>query len=147
MVLKMPRPWSHPTTGMFYYRARIPSDISNKVLGESLSVVIADGVVSKTTLGTGPVKLSLHTKDARVAKVRHASVEALVQKRWEAVRQGPVELTHKQVRALAGEWYLALTREHEDEPGSVVGWDATRDVLIDGLQYLDPESDGTDAPA
>ncbi len=147
MVLRMPRPWSNPKTGMFYYRARIPTDISKNVLGESLTVVVADGVVSKTTLGTGPVKLSLHTKDARVAKVRHALVEALVQKRWEAVRQGPAELTHKQALALAGEWYRALVGQHEDEPGSEVGWDATRDVLIEGLEHLDPESDGSESPA
>ncbi len=147
MVIRMPRPWSHPKTGMFYFRARIPADISNKVLGESLTVVIADGVVSKTKLGPGPVKLSLHTKDSRVAKVRHASVEALIQKRWDAVRQGPAELSHKQLRALAGEWHRALVRQHEDEPGSEVGWDATRDVLIDALRYLYPDSDGSEAPA
>lgn len=147
MVLRMPRPWSNPETGMFYYRARIPTDISKNVLGESLTVVVADGVVSKIKLGTGPVKVSLHTKDAGVAKVRHASVEAALRKRWEAVRQGPVELTHKQVLALAGEWYRALVSSHEDEPGSEVGWDAYRDVLINGLQYLDPDSDGSDAPA
>lgn len=147
MVIRMPRPWSHPTTGMFYYRARIPTDISRNVLGESLTVVVADGVVSKIKLGTGPVKVSLQTKDIATAKARHAAVEAHLRQRWDAVRRGPVELSHRQILALAGEWYRALVGRHEDEPGNEVGWDTYRDVLIDGLQYLDPESDGFDAPA
>jgi hypothetical protein len=113
---------------MFYYRARIPADIAKQVLGQSITVAVADGLVAKITLGTGPVKVSLQTKDAGTAKVRHASVEALLRSRWDAVRRGPVELSHKQVLALAGEWYRSLVNEHEDEPGSEAGWDAYRDA-------------------
>lgn len=128
MVLSMARPWKHPDTGVFYLRRRVPADLVPAV-GRTL------------------VKRSLATKDPQEARTRHAEALARLEREWEALRSGPVDLTHKEVRALVGRWYGWFIARHEDEPGDdPEGWGMVVDQLrqLDSwtLDHRDPEADG-----
>lgn len=51
------------------------------------------------------------------------------------VGQAPLRLSPRQARALAGEWYKALAAQHDENPGTVEGWE---DTAIEPL--IDPDS-------
>jgi hypothetical protein len=115
VIIQMSQPWRHPKTGVLYFRGRVPSDLVRFLSGRSIAVDV-EGVASTVKLGS-LVKVSLRTKDAAQARLRHASVQVQLQQRWAAARKGAVSLTHKDLVALAGEWYRDLVHEHHEEPG------------------------------
>ncbi|KAB0264357.1 tyrosine-type recombinase/integrase [Microvirga brassicacearum] len=120
MALSMARPSRDKKTGVWYLRQRPPADIKAKVLGGSVTIPIGDGFrvikVGET------VEASLGTKDANVAKERHAQADATLRKLWEAHRHGPQRLTQKQVQALAGKLYFLLAETMGDDPGRPETW-------------------------
>lgn len=144
MILQMSRPCKHPKTGVLYYRARVPGDVLERAAGERVTIAVAD---IETTIRIAPqIKVSLRTKDAPEARLRHASVQAQMLERWKGWRDGAVTLTHQQIHALAGRAYRELIESWAAEPGSRHGWDAFMDVLIEGLSHLYPASDSITAP-
>src|SRR5262245_30610995 len=102
----MSRPWCHPKTGVWYYRGRMPSDLTAAAAGERLVVEVA-GETSAVKLAP-IIKVSLRTKERAQAQLRHASVQAQIHQRWAAARKGAVSLTARDVEALAGLWYHDL---------------------------------------
>ncbi|MGH1591032.1 hypothetical protein ACRBEV_25025 [Methylobacterium phyllosphaerae] len=70
------------------------------------------------------VKFSLRTRDGEVATVLRLHALAVVEKRWQAVRDGPATLSHKQLVALAGEVYRLVTSRFEENPGTPDDWAA-----------------------
>ncbi|MGD9803443.1 MAG: DUF6538 domain-containing protein [Hyphomicrobiaceae bacterium] len=139
----MAQPWRHPTTGVWYYRARLPSDLLQVLSGRSFSVDVA-GLTSTVKLGP-TVKVSLKTKDIAEARLRHSSVSAQVEARWATARQAPAGLSHREIHEIAGEWYRDFVGQHEDEPGPTEQWSIFQDLLLDGAAYLDPTSDGVES--
>ncbi len=97
MVLRMPRPKAHPTTGIYLFRKRVPEAL-------------------RSILGKTEEKISLRTRDPAEAKIAHARVSVEVEERWHRLAQGPQSLSHRQAEAIAGEIYRSLMAEHHDDP-------------------------------
>lgn len=129
MIIRMSQPWRHPKTGILYFRARLPADLAEPLAGRTLTLDVAGD--SSTIRLNGWIKVSLRTKDVREARLRHASVQAQLQMRWQAARIGEQTLTNKQIHEIAGSWYRDLVREHEDDPGDVEQWVLYQDLLSD----------------
>ncbi len=105
MGLRMASPWKHPATGSYYLRERIPQDLAGKLKGRKVAVPVG-GQDRQVTLNE-TVKVSLGTKEPKVARELYREAAAAVQEMWTRFRQegatGPVRLTHRQVLELAGE--------------------------------------------
>ena len=79
---------------------------------------------------------SLHTKDIGEAKVEFLRVAAEIEAEWaardlEIMAATGVErprLTHREIHALAGEFYRWLVARHEDNPGAAAKWQAEVDI-------------------
>ena len=70
MVLKMPRPFKKPETGVYYYRRIVPDEL-------------------RPIVGKTEERRSLKTKDPKVAARRFGEVAAKVAAEWEELRRGP----------------------------------------------------------
>ena len=117
----MPQPWKHPKTGVYYFR---------KVVPERLRRVV----------GRREIKLSLRTKDLREAKLRYPEAAARVDQMLQRANGGTVRLTHKQILALAGEWYRRELAAREEEPGHPDDLALEADIVIDKCEgSLTPE--------
>jgi len=125
----MSQPWRHPKTGILYFRSRLPADVAESLAGRTFTLDVAGGAT--TIRLNGWIKVSLRTKDHGEARLRHASVQAQIQSRWQAARNGTQSLTNRQVHEIAGDWYRDLVREHEDDPGDVEQWELFQDLLSD----------------
>ena len=110
MVLHMSRPWRHPETRVWHWRGRLPADVKQALDGEKMTVEVA-GEASIITLRP-TTKVTLRTKDDSAARLRHASVQLQMEKRWQAERGGVVSLSHRDIHALAGVWYRELISTH-----------------------------------
>lgn len=120
MSITMPGPWKHPTTAMLYLKQRVPADLRNVAKGMILHIPV-DGTLWAVRVGD-QVKVSLRTKDVATAKLRHREADDAVQGHWMRLRRDVVDLSHKQILALAGEAARAIVRAFEDEPGSPQIW-------------------------
>lgn len=103
MVLQMPRPFKHPKTGVYYFRARVPADLVAQV-------------------GRKEVKVTLGTKDPALAKQLFSDKEREFETRWKSFRAKPEPLPHRQIVGLAGKLYLQFMAPLEDEPGEPELW-------------------------
>ncbi|WP_181443866.1 DUF6538 domain-containing protein [Rhodobacter capsulatus] len=124
MGLKMPAPVLIGST--YYLRVHVPADVAPKVRGKSVSVPVAG--MSCVVRINGPVKVSLRTKDAKEAKARFAAAHAALEAHWEAVRNGPQALTHKQSLALAGALRAFWVDAFDEDPGSPKRWQNVQEV-------------------
>jgi integrase len=126
MGLRMASPWKHPQTGTYYLRERVPLDLVDGVRGRRVTVPV-NGQPRQVMLGEF-VKVSLGTKEPKIAKDLYRDSAAAVAEMWQRFRQeaatGPVRLTGKQVEGLAGQYYRELLAAYEENPGSADGWDA-----------------------
>ncbi|PUB15386.1 DUF6538 domain-containing protein [Yoonia sediminilitoris] len=103
MVLQMSRPHKNSKSGVYYFRQKTPADV-------------------RRTFGKAEVIRSLRTKNAEVAKERHAEEsrkQALV---WQSLRAAPATIPHKQLVAITGDYYRSLNEMVEDEPGESSLW-------------------------
>ena len=113
IILRMPRPRKHPTTEIYYFTVRVPSDLIEKI-------------------GKRVYNESLGTKDPDVAKELFAQRYARAKREEALLRTGPTPLTEKQTQALAGEYYRHVRSQHEDNPGDPEEWSAS----LDGSEEL-----------
>ena len=109
----MPQPFKHPKSNVFYYR---------KVIPQALRVTLG---------GRTEFRISLRTKDLREAKRRYPEQAAKVEAILAQAGGGPATLTHKQVIALAGRWYIQKLDEYDANPGDPLGWEVWADGLRD----------------
>jgi hypothetical protein len=82
----------------------------------------------RALVGQREEKVSLGTRDPRLARVLHAAKATEVEARWaglraEAAPNPVVKLTDKQEWALAGEIYRRHFAALKDNPGPVEGWE------------------------
>jgi hypothetical protein len=112
-----------PGTTFIQFRKRIPQDVLSKARGASLAIPVGDEV-SHTVVGAraGEIAVSLRTRDQREAKERQARVIVYLDGVWQSLREGPKQLSHKQIQALAGEVHKQLVASFEDDPGSPEAW-------------------------
>lgn len=108
MVLRMPTPYRHPKTGMFWMRQDIPPHL-------------------RPYVGKGTIRVSLGTKDDGEAK----RLAPAVQERFNAViasakaqHEGrAAALSLREVDSVLGEWYRQQVARWESEPGEAHRWD------------------------
>jgi hypothetical protein len=101
MALPMARPLKRGN--VYYLRERIPADVLSKARGRTLTLPSdAGGGTFSIRQRTHTVKASLRTREPAICKQRHSAALAYLKRYWQALREGPRHLTHKQVVALAG---------------------------------------------
>eukprot|EP01012_Entosiphon_sulcatum_P019577 TRINITY_DN24491_c0_g1_i1.p1 TRINITY_DN24491_c0_g1~~TRINITY_DN24491_c0_g1_i1.p1 ORF type:complete len:148 (-),score=2.34 TRINITY_DN24491_c0_g1_i1:17-460(-) len=120
MGLRMPAPWRHPRTGVYYLRVRVPADLPSAI-GQRISLPVGEGWRG-VRIGEA-VKVSLDTREPAEAKRRHHEAMAHLERLFAAARQGPVSLPHKDIVALAGEAHVDAVAAMEGDPVlSAAGW-------------------------
>lgn len=133
MGLRMATPWQHPDSGTYYLNQRVPTDLVAKAKGRTVVITIS-GQAFSVKLGH-TAKLSLRTKEPKLAKERFREAAAAVEELWRVMRQesqdGPVNLTTKQIEALAGEYYRDLCQRFDDEPGDPAAWAMAMELAED----------------
>lgn len=126
MPLAMARPTRRKGSSKHQFRKRVPLDVLRKARGQPMAFRLpaAEGgqEVIVTTRVSAEITFSLRTDDDDLGKERQAAVLAQFGEFCRRVRQGPLTLSHKQIVALAGEWYREWIAELEDEPGSPAVW-------------------------
>lgn len=120
MSLRMPGPWKHPKTGVYYLRQRAPTDLKDFPLDGKVAIPVGGAI--KTVKAGATVKVSLATKDREEAKKRHREADAALHEYWQRFREGPQPLSTKQVQALAGILYARLVGMMDSEPGEEGIW-------------------------
>ena len=120
MSIAMPSPWKHPTTSMLYLKQRVPADLTVVARGITLHIPVA-GTPYPVRVGD-QVKISLRTKEVAVAKLRYREADDALQMQWQRLRSDVVDLSHKQILALAGEAARATVQAFEDDPGPPEIW-------------------------
>ncbi|PDT06937.1 DUF6538 domain-containing protein [Rhizobium sp. M1] len=90
-----------------HFVKRIPADLHKRLVGRTLVIPLANDTVDfKVTPSTQSIRFSLRTANPAEAKVRQAEALAYIEQYLEAVRNGrPIQLTLRQISALAGEFY------------------------------------------
>ncbi|TPK36353.1 DUF6538 domain-containing protein [Mesorhizobium sp. B2-5-3] len=120
MSLRMPGPWKHPKTGIYYLRQRAPTDLKNTPMTGQVAIPVGD--IIRTVKAGAVIKVSLDTKDPAEAKKRHREADAALHEFWQRFREGPQPLTTKQIQALAGILYARLVDMMDSEPGEEGIW-------------------------
>ncbi len=113
MALRMPRPITH-ASGVCHLNIRVPSDLAAKVRGTVVTLPLGGAQV--TVRPSDKVIVSLRTKDPSLAKARFSEAEQALSRHWNALRRGPVTLTHVQLVGLPGECYRASVAAYEADP-------------------------------
>lgn len=98
MAWRMLHLWKHPQSGIFYFRRAVPEE-------------------HRSAVGKREIKFTLDTKDLKEAKLRYSDAAARANDILQRAIGGQRHLTHKEVLALAGEWYRRELKRREDEPG------------------------------
>jgi integrase len=107
-------------SGTYYLRVATPADLLQLAKGRLVKLPCGDGFQEiKIDQAT---TMSLRTKDEAVALERFIRAKAALVAFWEALRNGPKGLSHKQVLALAGEVRKGWVEAFDDEPGMPVIW-------------------------
>jgi integrase len=108
--MRMLSPWKHPRSGKFWLRRRVPAHLV-------------------AYLGRREIKFSLGTSDPQLAKIRCQEENAKLERVWHERAHGPIEtvLSHRQIVALAGEFYREMIATHGDEPVSAEKWQGVMD--------------------
>src|SRR4051794_1427370 len=114
----MTTPWTHPKTGVYWYRKVVP-DRARHLFG-----------------GKREVRRSLRTKDRIEARVRYAEIAHEVEARIAAASAPPHGASHEQLCALAGEWYRRKRNECGPEPRPRREWGALAQDLHEDVKAL-----------
>ncbi|MBT1155698.1 site-specific integrase [Aminobacter anthyllidis] len=122
MSLRMPGPWKHPDTGIYYLRQRRPKEFASTQIEEPVAIPVAE-TIRFVKVGA-MVKVSLATKNREEAKARYREADAALQEFWQRYRASPQPLTQKQIQALAGLLYYQLVGMMDSEPGEEGIWTA-----------------------
>lgn len=86
---------------------RIPADVRDEAIGNTLAIPLGDGFVFVTPGESAQaIRFSLRTTDPSEIKTRQAAAAAFLESVWKSLRSdAPAHLTHRQATALAGELY------------------------------------------
>lgn len=118
-TLKRRRPkWTSIRGNVFQFERRIPSDVKLSIVGKTLALPVGNEVYPLlVTPSTTHIRFSLRTCDEQAARQLVAKVNAYVDGFFARLRDSsPIELTHRQVMALAGHYYLAWSQDPDAHP-------------------------------
>jgi hypothetical protein len=86
----MPSPYKHPKTGVYWYRQRVPAVLGSIAKGKTVTVTI-EGKPSTPKVGSD-IKISLGTKEPKVAKQRAKDAQDQFDLIWASFENSPVHL-------------------------------------------------------
>ncbi|WKW50727.1 DUF6538 domain-containing protein [Rhodomicrobium lacus] len=86
-----------------------------------------DDLLVSATLGS-EVTFSLRTREPALAKLRHAAASVQLEQHFQALRNGPRWLSHKERVALGGLAYDEFVKSFEDFPGEPEIWELAREA-------------------
>jgi hypothetical protein len=118
MVNHMPNP-TKTASGVYYFVRRVPSDLVDVVGKDRLSY-------------------SLNTRDPKEAKRKFAEELAQVERRWNALREGPQPISYEQIVALAGLAYREISERRAHEPGEPFIWESFTALLARVAEQGEP---------
>lgn len=104
MSFRMIQPRENPRSKFYWFRRRVP--VAYRAFGMPVEI-----------------KFSLETTDRDEAVLRCQEENLKLERQWRAniVGTPPMELSHLQITALAGEFYAETVAAHRDEPGPAMG--------------------------
>lgn len=146
MALRMARPIKLPSSGIYLFKQRVPSDLATTARGRV--VLPLDGKDVSVAISAGYVQMSLRTKDAALAAARHVEADVALRRYWQAMRSGPSPLSHRQAVAVSADAYHERISE-VDDPAKVADRQRSRAGLEDFFRDLDamPQQDRVPAMA
>jgi len=112
----------------WYFRRRIPKDIRR---------ILAELPRNKRPRNwhTSDIWISLQTADRGLAKGKYPAIAEDVEKRMKLLREGPKDLTSKQLSALSGILYRAFAEGLEEDPVlSAARWRETAETNREAMQ-------------
>ncbi len=136
MPLKMTEPTKHSKSGRYRVRLAIPAEYR---------------ATAKALYGVGAeFTENLNTSDYREARTFAPIALARLTAKLELVKgmhSGNMKsLSQRELRGLAGQWYIEAVAANEDNPGSAEAWDAYRDELLDAQTFPEGDPDGGQRP-
>lgn len=141
MILRMARPTIRTGSANGQFRQRVPSDLIGILRGTNFvatlppATIEADSITVSCTIGD-TVTFSLRTSDPSLLRQRHASAQQQVNAFFKATRDGPCDLTYKQISSVCGLLYDRLTAEHEALPLDESGLDTVADIVADVSRFI-----------
>ena len=123
MLFRLVRPLKRSDSSIPQFVQRIPADVRQRAIGQTIVVPLGDGHVA-VTIGPAArsVRFSLRSGDPSEAKRRQGIVAAHLEGVWRSLRETkPVSLTNRQATALAGELYAAWVDGEGRERTTAVG--------------------------
>lgn len=108
-VLRMPNPTKRNGSDNWYFRRRIPNDIKKVLAGLPKEK-------RPTCWYKSDIWISLGTADRAAAKAKCPEIAARVEQQMKALREGPKDLTPKQLSALSGLVYKVFAENLEADP-------------------------------
>ena len=132
MPLAMTRPTPHPKSHVYRVRVAIPASLretAQRLYGRRSEFIE-----------------SLGTKDPKEAKRMAPAAIARLQAKLEVAKRAaagaaPLHLTERDIQALAGERYLAILAEHDDDPGNPESLDLAIGGQADQLEQVNEDHD------
>src|SRR4051812_18085552 len=133
MALRMACPIKLPSSGIYLFKQRVPSDLATTARGRV--VLQLDGKDVSVAISAGYVQMSLRTKDAALAAPRHAEADCALRRYWQAMRSGPSPLSHRQAIAVSADAYRERISE-VDDPATIADRQRSRAGLDDFFRDL-----------
>jgi len=151
MVLQMARSTKRPGSLNNQFVRRVPADLVDRLKGRMLRFSLPSGELDQPDLPVRAkagvhIAFSLQTSDKSMTMLRQAAALAQVEALFKAERAGPLDLSFKQVQALAGLAYRRLIADNEEDPGRPHDWTMFQSLVADAAEYLDPDGDGETRP-
>ena len=104
MTLKMPGPWKHPNSGVYWLRRRVPDRL-------------------RSLVGKREEKHSLGTRDPHEAKRLHAKMITDIDLRWQNLLAPPPALSEREAHEWAASIYDQVLARYRDNPSEQNVWD------------------------
>jgi integrase len=124
--------------GDWFARRMIPEDVREAY---RVAFGVSQEARFRSRAGTreGQAKQEFRDWDAEIA----SRIERL---RADARGEGLPTLTHRQAHALAGQWYVWMVGQHEEEPGDPEQWDLMADAYETAISQFSRGDEDDDSP-
>lgn len=107
------------------FRCRVPTKLVDQLRGKRILLHLSrrtePACIKVVTIGTD-VAFSLETTDETIAAARHADALEHLQRLFDLTATAPINLSHREMVALAGAVYHTYVWVHEDNPGEPGRW-------------------------
>lgn len=140
MGLRMPSATTRRDSSYLQFQRRVPTEVLRRASGQkyplTMPAVGADPETSVVVTLAPLIKFSLRVRDPKEAKRRNTSLNEQLERIFEGVIRGPVDLDHKTTVALSGEVYRLFRQHWEKDPGLPEDWEAFKAYTFGAMEGL-----------